>query len=66
MVFSHIYLIRKKGGTPIGFYIGIMLLNIYISQHGDELNFLDVSLITTAVCIVIGIVIASWPTNNDR
>ena len=42
-----------------------MLLNIYISQHGDELNFLDVSLITTAVCIAIGMVITLWPPKND-
>ena len=43
-----------------------MLLNLYISQHGDGLNFLDVSLITTAVCIVIGMVITCWPSNGDR
>ena len=44
----------------------MMLLNIYISQHGDELNFFDVSLITTAVCVAVGMVIACWPTNDDR
>ena len=43
-----------------------MLLNLYISQHGDELHFLDVSLITTAVCLVIGMVITCWLTNDDR
>ena len=56
----------KKGGIPIGFYIGIMLLNIYISQHGDELNFLDISLITTAVCIAIGMVITQRPSNDKH
>ena len=44
----------------------MLLLSIYISQHGDGLNFLDVSLITTAVCIVIGMVITCWPTKDDR
>ena len=58
--------IFKKGGIPIGFYIGIIFLNLYISQHGDGLNFLDVSLITTAVCIIIGMVITCWPTKDDR
>ena len=62
----YIYTTPQKGGIPIGFYIGIMLLNIYISQHGDELNFLDVSLITTAVCIVIGMVITLGQSNDKH
>ena len=66
VVFFYISITPQKGGTPIGFYIGIILLSIYISQHGDGLNFLDVSLITTAVCIIIGMVITCWPTKDDR
>ena len=49
----------------MGFYIGIVLLTLYISQHGDELNFFDVSLITTAVCVVIGMIWTLRPPKND-
>lgn len=48
------------------FFIGIFLFSIYISQHGDGLNFLDVSLITTAVFIVIGMVIVRGSTKDNH
>ena len=50
----------------MGYYIGMMLLSIYISKHDSELNFFDVSMITTAVCIVIGLVIMEWPFLKNR
>ena len=50
----------------MGMYIGIMFLSIYISQHGDELNFFDVTLLSTLAYLVIGMVIVDWPFRKDR
>ena len=50
----------------MGFYIGMMLLSIYISQHGDGLNFIDVSLLSTLAYIIIGMVIVDWPFRKNR
>lgn len=50
----------------MGFYIGMMFLSIYISQHSGELNFIDVSLLSTLAYLVIGMVIVDWPFHKDR
>ena len=50
----------------MGFFIGMMFLSIYISQHGDGLNFVDVSLLSTLAYIVIGMIIVDWPFRKDR
>ena len=50
----------------MGFFIGMMLLSIYVSQHGDGLNFIDVTLLSTLAYIVIGMVIVEWPFRKDR
>ena len=50
----------------MGFFIGMMFLSIYISQHGYELNFIDVSLLSTLVYMVIGMIIVEWPFRKDR
>ena len=58
--------IIRKEESPMGFFIGMMLLSIYISQHGDGLNFVDVSLLSTLAYLVIGMVIVDWPFRKDR
>ena len=50
----------------MGFYIGIMFLSIYLSQHGDGLNFIDVTLLSTLAYLVIGMIIMDWPFHKDR
>ena len=50
----------------MGFFIGMMLLSIYVSQHGDGLNFVDVSLLSTLAYIIIGMVIVDWPFRKNR
>ena len=50
----------------MGFFIGMMLLSIYVSQHGDGLNFIDVTLLSTLAYIVIGMVIVDWPFRKNR
>ena len=50
----------------MGFFIGMMLLSIYVSQHGDGLNFVDVSLLSTLAYIIIGMVIVDWPFHKNR
>lgn len=50
----------------MGMYVGIMFLSIYISQHGDELNFFDVSMITTVVLIAVGMFITSRPPKDPQ
>ena len=50
----------------MGFFIGMMFLIIYISQHGDGLNFIDVTLLSTLAYLVIGMVIVDWPFRKDR
>ena len=50
----------------MGFFIGMMFLCVYISQHGDGLNFVDVSLLSTLAYIIIGMVIVDWPFRKDR
>lgn len=50
----------------MGFFIGIMFLSIYISQHSGELNFIDVSLLSTLAYIIIGMVIVDWPFRKNR
>ena len=50
----------------MGFFIGMRFLILYISQHGDELNFIDVSLLSTLAYLVIGMVIVDWPFRKDR
>ena len=50
----------------MGFFIGMMLLSIYVSQHGDGLNFFDVSLLSTLAYLVIGMVIVNWPFRKNR
>ena len=55
-----------KEESPMGFFIGMMFLSIYISQHGYELNFIDVSLLSTLVYMVIGMIIVEWPFRKDR
>ena len=44
----------------------MMFLSIYISQHGNELNFIDVTLLSTLAYIVIGMIIVEWPFRKDR
>ena len=58
--------IIRKEESPMGFFIGMMFLSIYISQHGDELNFIDVSLLSTLAYMVIGMVIVDWPFRKNR
>ena len=68
MVFLYIrspQIIRKEE-SPKGFFIGMMLLSIYISQHGDGLNFVDVSLLSTLAYMVIGMIIVEWPFRKNR
>ena len=50
----------------MGFFVGMMFLSIYISQHGDELNFVDVSLLSTLAYMVIGMIIVDWPFRKNR
>lgn len=50
----------------MGFFIGMMLLSIYVSQHGDGLNFIDVTLLSTLAYLVIGMVIVDWPFRKNR
>ena len=50
----------------MGFFIGMMFLSIYLSQHSDGLNFVDVSLLSTLAYMVIGMVIVDWPFRKDR
>ena len=50
----------------MGFFISMMFLSIYISQHGDDLNFIDVTLLSTLAYLVIGMVIVDWPFRKDR
>ena len=50
----------------MGFFIGMMLLSIYVSQHGDGLNFIDVTLLSTLAYIIIGMVIVDWPFRKNR
>ena len=50
----------------MGFFIGMMFLSIYISQHGDGLIFVDVSLLSTLAYMVIGMVIVDWPFRKNR
>ena len=50
----------------MSFFIGMMLLSIYVSQHGDGLNFVDVSLLSTLAYMVIGMVIVDWPFRKNR
>ena len=58
--------IIRKEESPMGFFIGMMFLSIYISQHGDGLNFVDVSLLSTLAYIIIGMVIVDWPFRKNR
>ena len=50
----------------MGFFIGMMFLNIYVSQHGDGLNFIDVTLLSTLAHLVIGMAIVDWPFRKNR
>ena len=50
----------------MGFFIGMMLLSIYVSQHGDGLNFIDVTLLSTLAYLVIGMAIVDWPFRKNR
>ena len=50
----------------MGFFIGMMLLSIYVSQHGDGLNFVDVSLLSTLAYMVISMIIVEWPFRKNR
>lgn len=50
----------------MGFFIGMMLLSIYVSQHGDGLNFIDVSLLSTLAYLIIGMIIVEWPFRKNR
>ena len=50
----------------MGFFIGMMLLSIYVSQHGDGLNFVEVSLLSTLAYMVIGMIIVEWPFRKNR
>ena len=45
--------IIRKEESPMGFFIGMMFLSIYVSQHGDGLNFIDVTLLSTLAYLVI-------------
>ena len=58
--------IIRKEESPMGFFIGMMFLSIYVSQHGDGLNFVDVSLLSTLAYIIIGMVIVDWPFRKNR
>ena len=58
--------IIRKEESPMGFFIGMMFLSIYLSQHGDGLNFIDVSLLSTLAYLVIGMIIVDWPFRKDR
>ena len=50
----------------MGFFIGMMLLSIHVSQHGAGLNFVDVSLLSTLAYLVIGMIIVDWPFRKNR
>ena len=50
----------------MGFFIGMMLLSIYVSQHGDGLNFIDVTLLSTLAYLVIGMIVVDWPFRKNR
>ena len=43
-----------------------MLFSIYMNQHGPHLNFLDVSLITTAVFFLVLLLIICFSSGNDE
>ena len=50
----------------MGFFIGMIFLSIYLSQHSDGLNFVDVSLLSTLAYMVIGMIIVDWPFRKNR
>ena len=50
----------------MGFFIGMMFLSIYVSQHSDGLNFIDVTLLSTLAYLVIGMIIVDWPFRKNR
>ena len=50
----------------MGFFIGMMFLSIYVSQYGDGLNFIDVTLLSTLAYLVIGMIIVDWPFRKNR
>jgi len=55
-----------KGGISMGMYLVLLILNIYIDQHGPYLNVIDVSLITTAVLFLVLPILALIFLGNDK
>ncbi len=47
-------------------YIALLILNIYIDQHGKYLNVIDVSLITTAALFLLFPILALIFSGNGK
>lgn len=50
----------------MSFLIFSALMSVYISCHGPRLNFLDVSLITTAVLLILSLIIVLWFNRDNK
>ncbi len=50
----------------MGWFIVLLILNIYIDQHGPYLNVIDVSLITTAALFLLFPILALIFSGNDK
>lgn len=50
----------------MAFFIFSVLMSVYISVHGPGLNFLDISLITTAVLLILSLIIARPPPDRSK
>lgn len=50
----------------MAYFIFSILLSVYISVHGPGLNFIDVSLITTAVLFILFFIIVLWSNRDNK
>lgn len=50
----------------MAYFIFSVLMSVYISVHGPGLNFLDVSLITTAVLLILSLIIVLWSNRDNK
>ncbi len=48
------------------YFICAVLFPLYIRSHGPGLNFIDVSLLTIAVLILLPLIIIIWPHKHDK
>ena len=50
----------------MAYFIFSILLSVYINAHGPGLNFIDVSLITTAVLFILFFIIVLWSNRGNK